>query len=96
MGVFLFQHVLQYGKISRFIEDRIFDVNTKSVIRAKRKALPIFLEKGKGVIVNTASTGGYNGAHVGATYTASIHAVVVFTKNIGFLCMHKKEFVVVQ
>src|SRR5690625_430017 len=27
----------------------VFDINTKSVIRAIRKAVPIFLEKGKGV-----------------------------------------------
>ena len=65
--------------------DRVFDINTKSVIRAIRKALPIFLEKGKGVIVNTASTGGLNGAHAGVAYTASKHAVVGITKNTGFM-----------
>ena len=54
-----------------------------------RKAIPIFLEKGKGVIVNTASTGGLNGAHAGATYGASKHAVVGLTKNTGF--MYAKE-----
>lgn len=42
--------------------DLIFDVNTKGVMRAMRKALPIFLEKEQGVIINTASTGGFNGA----------------------------------
>ena len=65
--------------------DRIFDVNTKGVIRAIRKAIPIFLEKGTGVIVNTASTGGFNGAHAGVAYTASKHAVVGITKNTGFM-----------
>lgn len=69
--------------------DRIFDINTKSVMRATRKALPIFLEKEKGVIINTASTGGFNGAHAGATYTASKHAVVGFTKNTGFMYANK-------
>ena len=69
--------------------DLIFDINTKSVMRAMRKAIPIFLEKGKGVIVNTASTGGLNGAHAGATYGASKHAVVGLTKNTGF--MYAKE-----
>jgi len=63
----------------------VFDINTKSVIRAIRKAVPIFLEKGKGVIVNTASTGGLNGAHAGVAYTASKHAVVGITKNTGFM-----------
>lgn len=69
--------------------DLIFDINTKSVMRSTRKALPIFLEKGKGVIVNTASTGGVSGAHAGATYTASKHAVVGLTKNTAFMYANK-------
>src|SRR5699024_9156295 len=51
--------------------DLIFDINTKGVMRATRKALPIFLKKQRGIIINTASTGGLNGAHAGAAYTAS-------------------------
>lgn len=69
--------------------DLIFDINTKGVMRAMRKAIPIFLEKGKGVIINTASTGGLNGAHAGAAYGASKHAVVGLTKNTGFMYANK-------
>ncbi|WP_080875596.1 SDR family oxidoreductase [Oceanobacillus timonensis] len=69
--------------------DLIFDVNTKGVMRAIRKVIPIFLKQGKGNIINTASTGGLNGAHAGATYVASKHAVVGLTKNTGF--MYAKE-----
>lgn len=65
--------------------ERIFAVNTTSVMRATRKVLPIFLEKSSGVIVNIASVGGLNGARAGATYTASKHAVIGFTKNTGFM-----------
>lgn len=65
--------------------DFVFDINTKGVMRAIRKAIPIFLEKGEGVIVNTVSTGGLNGSHAGVTYTASKHAVVGITKNTGFM-----------
>ncbi|WP_018756995.1 SDR family oxidoreductase [Paenibacillus terrigena] len=65
--------------------DFIFEVNTKAVMRAIRTALPIFQAKGKGVIINTASTGGFSGAHAGAAYTASKHAVVGLTKNTGFM-----------
>ena len=65
--------------------DFVFDINTKAVMRAMRKAMPIFLDKGKGVIVNTVSTGGLNGGHAGVTYTASKHAVVGITKNTGFM-----------
>jgi NAD(P)-dependent dehydrogenase (short-subunit alcohol dehydrogenase family) len=69
--------------------DLIFDVNTKGVMRAMRKALPIFLEKESGVIINTASTGGLNGAHAGATYGASKHAVIGLTKNTGYMYAQK-------
>ncbi|SFH26771.1 short chain dehydrogenase [Desulfotomaculum arcticum] len=65
--------------------ERIFAINTTSVMRATRKALPIFLEKQQGVIVNIASAGGLAGARAGAAYTASKHAVVGFTKNTGFM-----------
>lgn len=77
------------GEIQDEKWDIIFDVNTKSVMRAMRKAIPIFLEKEKGVIINTASTGGLNGAHAGATYGASKHAVIGLTKNTGFMYAQK-------
>ncbi|WP_312471572.1 SDR family oxidoreductase [Neobacillus sp.] len=77
------------GDISDERWDLIFDINTKGVMRAMRKAIPIFLEKGKGVILNTASTGGLNGAHAGAAYGASKHAVVGLTKNTGFMYANK-------
>lgn len=77
------------GEIEDENWERIFAINTTAVMRATRKALPIFLEKGKGVIVNTASTGGLNGAHAGATYTASKHAVIGFTKNTGYMYADK-------
>lgn len=65
--------------------ERVFAVNTTSVMRSTRKVLPIFLEKQKGVIVNVASAGGLQGARAGAAYTASKHAVIGFTKNTGFM-----------
>ncbi|MBV6716438.1 SDR family oxidoreductase [Paenibacillus chitinolyticus] len=69
--------------------DLIFDINTKGVMRAIRSSIPIFLEKGKGVIINTASTGGFSGAHAGAAYTASKHAVIGLTKNTAFMYAQK-------
>lgn len=65
--------------------ERVFAINTTSVMRATRKALPIFLAKEKGVIINVASAGGLQGARAGAAYTASKHAVIGFTKNTGFM-----------
>lgn len=69
--------------------EKIFAVNTTSVMRATRKVLPVFLEKKAGVIINVASAGGLFGARAGAAYTATKHAVVGFTKNTGF--MYAKE-----
>lgn len=65
--------------------ERIFAVNTTSVMRSTRKVLPIFLVKQKGVIINVASIGGLYGARAGAAYTASKHAVVGFTKNTAYM-----------
>lgn len=64
--------------------ERIFAVNTTGPMRTTRKVLPIFLEKKQGVIINIASIGGLQGSRAGAAYTASKHAVVGFTKNVGF------------
>lgn len=65
--------------------ERVFAINVTSVMRATRKAVPIFLEKGKGVIINVASVGGLVGKVAGSTYTASKHAVVGFTKSTGYM-----------
>ncbi|CAM2835514.1 SDR family oxidoreductase [Salinicoccus roseus] len=74
------------GEITDEKWDQIFDVNTKGVMRAMRKAVNYWMENEKeGVIVNTISTGGLNGAHAGVAYGASKHAVVALTKNTGFM-----------
>lgn len=64
--------------------DKVIAVNTTGTMRAIRKALPIFLEKKSGVIINNASVGGLYGSRAGAAYTASKHAVIGLTKNVGF------------
>ena len=69
--------------------DKVFAVNVCGVMRATRKALNVFLEKGSGVIVNIASAAGVCGSRAGAAYTASKHAVVGYTKNVGFQYANK-------
>ncbi|TDL98070.1 glucose 1-dehydrogenase [Macrococcus brunensis] len=70
--------------------EKIFSVNTNSVLYGMRKAINYWLEKDMpGVIVNTISTGGLNGAHAGAAYGASKHAVVGLTKNSAFMYAQK-------
>lgn len=73
------------GEIEDELWERVFAVNTTSVMRATRKVLPIFLEKQQGVIINIASIGGLYGTRAGAAYTASKHAVIGFTKNTGYM-----------
>jgi len=64
--------------------ERVFAVNSTGPMRTIRKALPLFIKKKYGVIVNIASAGGFMGSRAGAAYTASKHAVVGLTKNVGF------------
>lgn len=78
------------GEITDEKWDQLFDVNTKGVMRAMRQAVNYWTENEKdGVIVNTISTGGLNGAHAGAAYGASKHAVVGLTKNTGYMYAKK-------
>lgn len=78
------------GEIKDEDWDRIFDINTKGVMRAMRKAVNYWVDNDKaGVIVNTISTGGISGAHAGATYGASKHAVVGLTKNTAYMYAKK-------
>ncbi|AEI43158.1 short-chain dehydrogenase/reductase SDR [Paenibacillus mucilaginosus 3016] len=64
--------------------ERVFAINATGPMRTTRKVLPVFLEKKSGVIINVASLGGLQGSRAGAAYTAAKHAVVGFTKNVGF------------
>jgi NAD(P)-dependent dehydrogenase (short-subunit alcohol dehydrogenase family) len=64
--------------------EKVFAVNVTGPMRLIRKSLPIFIEKKSGVIINIASAGGLLGSRAGAAYTASKHAVVGLTKNVGF------------
>lgn len=73
------------GDIKEENWEKLFEINTTSVMRAMRKAISVFLEKGHGNIVNIASTGGFSGAHAGAAYGASKHAVVGLSKNTAFM-----------
>jgi len=72
------------GDLTDELWERVFAVNTTGPMRTTRKVLPIFIEKKSGVIVNIASAGGLQGSRAGAAYTAAKHAVVGFTKNVGF------------
>lgn len=72
------------GDLKDELWEKVFAVNSTGPMRTTRKVLPIFTEKKAGVIVNIASNGGLNGSRAGAAYTASKHAVIGLTKNVGY------------
>lgn len=69
--------------------ERVMAVNVNGPMYACRLAVPIMLKQGKGSIINIASIGGLEGSRAGATYTASKHALIGLTKNIGFMYAQK-------
>lgn len=72
------------GAVTDELWERVFAVNATGPMRTIRACIPLFTEKGSGVIINIASAGGLLGSRAGAAYTASKHAVVGLTKNVGF------------
>lgn len=63
----------------------VMDTNLNSVFRVTREVLTTggMLERGRGRVVNIASTGGKQGVMFGAPYSASKHGVVGLTKALG-------------
>lgn len=62
--------------------DRLFAVNCRGVFLGTKFAMPHMLERGSGVIVNTASIAGLVGLPDRAAYCATKGAVVAFTKQV--------------
>lgn len=64
--------------------ERLMSVNLTGPFRMCRKAIPIMLDQGNGVILNTSSLAGLYGGRAGAAYTATKHGLVGLTKNIAW------------
>jgi NADP-dependent 3-hydroxy acid dehydrogenase YdfG len=58
----------------------VFDVNLRGVVHGIQAVYPIMIRQHSGHIVNTASTAGLVAAPVGASYTATKHAVVAISQ----------------
>lgn len=69
--------------------NRVMDVNLNGPFYACRLTIPFMLKQGNGNIINIASVGGLFGSRAGLTYTASKHALIGLTKNIGFMYAQK-------
>ncbi len=64
--------------------EKVMAVNATGPMRSIRQVLPLFIEKGHGVILNIASIGGLQGSRAGTAYTASKHALVGLSKNVAY------------
>jgi len=60
--------------------DRIFAINTRAMIHGTREAARRMLPRGRGHIVNVASTAGRAGIAGSATYSASKAAMIMYTQ----------------
>jgi ketoreductase len=63
----------------------VIDTNLNSVFSMTRETLTTggMLDRGRGRVINIASTGGKQGVVLGAPYSASKHGVIGFTKALG-------------
>lgn len=77
--------------------DRIFAINTRAMIHGTRAAARRMLPRGRGHIVNVASTAGRAGIAGSATYCASKAAVLLYTES-AYAELHPKglDFTVVM
>ncbi len=57
----IMDNMVPAGDLTDALWERVFAVNTTGPMRTIRKSLPIFIEKGNGVIINVAFVGGLNG-----------------------------------
>lgn len=64
---------------------RVLATNLDGTFYACRLAVPAMEKQGAGAIVNIASIAGHQGSRAGAAYTASKHAMIGLTKNIGYM-----------
>ena len=64
--------------------ERVLRVNLTGTFLVTRAVVPHMLERGQGVIVNTASEAAIRGGAAGAAYTASKHGVVGLTRNVAW------------
>lgn len=72
----------RFGEEPPHLTERMLDVNLGGVITGTRLALERFRPRGHGHIVNLASSAGQVAPAGGATYAATKHAVVRFTRAI--------------
>lgn len=77
--------ICYYGLMSQMTGaqwDRIFNVNVKGIFHCVNAAMPAFLRKQRGCIINVSSMWGRTGASCEAAYSATKGAVIALTKAL--------------
>ena len=69
-------------EVTEEVFDRVFSVNVKSIYHGAQAAIPKMRERGAGVILNVASTGGVRPRPGLAWYNGSKGAVITLTKSM--------------
>ncbi|MGR3741713.1 3-oxoacyl-ACP reductase [Companilactobacillus sp. DQM5] len=64
--------------------NKVLDTNITSQFVIAKKLLPLMIQQKSGVFVNMASIAGIISGGGGASYTASKHAIIGFTKQLNF------------
>ncbi len=64
--------------------DQVIALNLKAPFIATKEVLPIFVEKGKGVVINLGSQGSKFAGVGGTSYVTSKHALVGFNKQLAY------------
>jgi NAD(P)-dependent dehydrogenase (short-subunit alcohol dehydrogenase family) len=73
---------LPVGEMTDEVWQRVLAVNLTGPMMLCRAAIPLMLQAGRGVIINTASVAGLAGGRAGAAYVASKHGLIGLTRNI--------------
>ncbi|MCX6119948.1 MAG: SDR family NAD(P)-dependent oxidoreductase [Proteobacteria bacterium] len=76
------QYIAPFSTMSSETFDKVMDINFYSVVRICRNLVHLFEEQGFGSILNMASVAGHVPAPFMASYVASKHGVVGFTKAL--------------
>lgn len=81
-------NVAGWDRIAPFLEtaeelwDRIIGINFRGVLATCRAVLPGMVERGRGVVVNTASEAGRSGSSGEAVYSGAKGGVIAFSKAV--------------
>ena len=73
--------MMPIAELSDALWQRVLNINLNAPFWAIRKVIPDMVERGSGVIINTASIAGFFGGKSGTAYAVSKHALIGLTKS---------------